>query len=154
MAVASLPEARPRIVVGVDGSPESAAALTWAIEEAVARQATLDVVHTWAVPYAYAPMGVGTVPIDTAVLEREAREVLDATVDAALARAGAQPPVVHRVLVEGPAAATLLRLARGADELVVGTRGRGAVSGLVLGSVSRQCTHHSPCPVVVVPGRA
>ena len=145
------PGPRQRIVVGIDGSDTAAHALDWAVAEAAVRDATLEVVHAWSMPYAYAPMGVGTMPIDAAAYEREGKELLADEVDRALARAAERPPEVHRTLVEGPAAATLLHLAAGADLLVVGTRGRGGVTEMVLGSVSRQCTHHAPCPVVVVP---
>ena len=147
----STPARRQRIVVGIDGSDTAANALDWAMAEAAVRQASLEVVHAWSTPYAYAPMGVGTMPIDPATYERDAKELLADEVDRALERAAVQPPEVHRVLSEGPAAATLLHAAAGADLLVVGTRGRGGVTEMVLGSVSRQCTHHAPCPVVVVP---
>jgi len=64
---------------------------------------------------------------------------------------GADPGVpVERSVVEGPAAQVLLRAAAGADLLVLGSRGRGGFAGLLLGSVSQQCAHHAPCPLVIV----
>lgn len=58
---------------------------------------------------------------------------------------------IERAPMEGPAAQTLIESARGAELLVVGSRGRGGFLGLVLGSVSQQCAQHPPCPVVVLP---
>jgi nucleotide-binding universal stress UspA family protein len=59
-------------------------------------------------------------------------------------------PIVTRV-VQGHPAQVLLDAARGADLLVVGSRGHGTLAGMLLGSVSQHCVQHSPCPVVVVP---
>jgi nucleotide-binding universal stress UspA family protein len=58
---------------------------------------------------------------------------------------------VNLVAVEQPAPVALLNQAKDANLLVVGARGRGGFAGLLLGSVSQQCIHHSPCAVVVVP---
>jgi nucleotide-binding universal stress UspA family protein len=82
-------------------------------------------------------------------LEAAARNLLDACVDEARS---ADPDVdVQGELVEGRPAGALLEAARSADLLVVGSRGRGGFAGLLLGSISAQCVHHAPCPVVVVP---
>ena len=142
-----------RIVVGIDGSPESAAALRWAVEEAKLRHARVEAVHVWN----YIPMTTtadsGLVPMSWT----ESAEMVDATHDAA-ARAAAQEveDVVragHDVtisLVQGDASEALLETAKGADLLVVGNRGRGALKELLLGSTSGRVADHAPCPVVIV----
>ena len=134
-----------RIVVGVDGSDGSLAALRWAVEEARLRDAGVEAIHAWHFPYieglaAYA---------NEHELEQAARRVLDD----ALAALGGLPGEmqVEGALVHGTAASALLACADGADLLVVGSRGHGGFMGLLLGSVSQQCVQHSPCPVVVVP---
>ncbi|MEW6470874.1 MAG: universal stress protein [Actinomycetota bacterium] len=135
------------IVVGVDGSPEAAAALRWALGEARLRHATLEAVHAWLFPV------VGDVPgaaVDSLAraLERAADGLLNQVVDDV---AGTDPGVkLERRVVEGAAAAVLIDAAAGADLLVVGSRGRGGFAGLLLGSVAQQCLHHAPCPVVLV----
>lgn len=136
-----------RIVVGVDDSPQAAAALRWALDEARLRHATLEVVHTWLFPVIGDVAGAAA---DTLVrdLERAARQLLDHVVDGV---AGSDPGVkVERRVVEGGAAMVLIDAAVDAELLVVGSRGRGGFAGLLLGSVAQQCLHHAPCPVVVV----
>lgn len=135
-----------RIVVGVDGSPASQAALRWAAGEADLRGCELDVVHAWS-PIVFAPV-TGMVPTPTLApedLEREAIELLRH----ALADAGS-PRSARAVTASGGVVEVLLSHAKGADLLVVGSRGRGGFTGLLLGSVSQQVAHHAPCPVVIV----
>jgi nucleotide-binding universal stress UspA family protein len=135
-----------RIVVGVDGSDGAAAALRWAVEEAELRQAALDAVTAWHIPYAAGSPAIGLV-IDPEEERAYAAEQLEEVIGTL----GARPRVqVNRVVVEGGAARALIEAASGADLLVVGSRGRGGFKGLLLGSVSQQCIHHAPCPVVVV----
>ena len=148
-----------KIVLGVDGSPGAAQALEWAVAEAGFRKAALHVVHAWMVPLIDAmpeawAIGAPTIgPTDEEVYEHlaaAARKVLDEALD----RAGALDPQLEIVgeLAEMRAAPALIAAAEDAELLVVGSRGRGGFSGLLLGSVSAQCVHHAPCPVVVVPG--
>jgi nucleotide-binding universal stress UspA family protein len=142
----------PIIVVGVDGSPGADAALRWAWDEAQRRHAQLNVVHAWTIPY------VGELGwTSAAVVSQDAlKQAAKATLADSLERV--VPPgshvIVHEVIAEGSAAAVLREQANDADLLVVGSRGRGGFAGLVLGSVSQQCAHHSPCPVVIVPPEA
>jgi nucleotide-binding universal stress UspA family protein len=135
-----------RVVVGVDGSTHAGRALALAVEEAARRGATLVAVTTWPPPSYFPGVGYGTVPPSPAELERHAR----ATLDEALAGLD-EPAAVERVVTEGPAWRALVDAAAGADLLVVGSRGRGGFSGLLLGSTSHAVVTHAPCPVVVVP---
>jgi nucleotide-binding universal stress UspA family protein len=138
-----------RIVVGVDGSDDSVTALRWAFEEAHLRDATVDVIHSWHYPY------VGDHPLFVAygVTHEVLEEAGQAVLDQSIAHAGPPPAGVELQpsLAQGGAATVLLEAATGADLLVVGSRGHGGFAGLLLGSVSQQCAHHAPCPVVIVP---
>ncbi len=137
----------PRVVVGIDGSPGSRTALEWALDEARARQAGLDIVHAWSAPYAMG-YSYGAV-VDMAVYEESARLLLDGAVQASDTHGIAGP--IRKILEPNGASFSLLEAARGADVLVVGTRGVGGFAGMLLGSVSHQVTQHADCPVVVVP---
>jgi nucleotide-binding universal stress UspA family protein len=148
-----------KIVVGIDGSPGAKKALAWAATEARLRGASLHVVHAWMVPLIDAipePWVLGSPqvgPSDEEVyahLAAAAKAVLDEALDEV--RAEHRGLELDGELSEARAAAALIAAAGGADLLVVGSRGRGGFKGLLLGSVSAQCVHHAPCPVVVVPG--
>jgi len=134
-------------VVGVDGSEGSLAALRWALEEARLRGANLDVVHAWQYPYVGELAGMAAYAVDRDELEGAARDVLRGSIE----HAGSTTVRVEPILAYGAAASVLLDAAKGADLLVVGSRGRGGFAGLLLGSVSQQCAHHASCPVVIVP---
>jgi len=120
------------------------AALRWATAEARRRHATLEVVHAWrAVPigdYLFSQPEPGG-------SSRFARKLLDEAVEAE----DTTGVTVERKLVIGSGAYGLLHEAKGADLLVVGSRGRGGFAGLLLGSVSQQVAHHAPCPAVIIP---
>jgi nucleotide-binding universal stress UspA family protein len=139
-----------RIVVGVDGSEESKAALRWAVGEARLRGASVRAVYAWSLPYVAAAPGLVVPQGDVADFRRDGEEMLDALV-AEVGNAGVD---VERVAVEGGPAHVLVEAAEGADLLVVGSRGHGGFAGLLLGSVSQQVAHHAPCPVVIVRGEA
>ena len=142
---AAAPVRGGRVVVGVDGSARSLAALRWAAAEARAREADLDVVHAWRLPMMAAPPAVSVLP-DYSTLKENGRAVLDrALAEPDLAGLRVQPHFAH----DSPARA-LVERAAGAGLVVAGTRGLGRVSGALLGSVSRQLLHHAPCPVVVI----
>jgi nucleotide-binding universal stress UspA family protein len=148
ITVVILPHMGGRIVVGVDGSPESVAALRWAGEEARIRGATLVAVTAWENSQV-AAMGMpgGLVPPDLSPQLKQGAEELQ---QAALREAGIDPGEVEGSVREGGAAGVLLDAARGSDMLVVGSRGHGGFKELMLGSVSQQCAHHAACPVVIV----
>ena len=134
------------VVVGVDGSAPSKQALRWAAQEAIRREARLDVVHAWTVPYTMYPDGFA----DPKPYEAAGAAVLDDAVRS-LSEAGVVPRDVHPLLIDDLPANALLEAAVGGDLLVVGSRGHGGFVGLLLGSVSHRCVTHAPCPVAVVP---
>ncbi|CNF99122.1 UspA domain-containing protein [Mycobacterium tuberculosis] len=133
---------RRGVVVGYDGSGHSEAAVRWAAEEARLRGAPLTVVHAWDAFTAVGPMA-----IPVADLRAAAQEI--ATEGAKLARevTGAD---AHAALGRGGSTTALLEAASDADLVVVGSRGRGGFTGLVLGSTGLELAEHAPCPVVVV----
>jgi nucleotide-binding universal stress UspA family protein len=135
------------IVVGVDGSEPSLKALRWSIMEARIRQCAIRAVYAWFMPRDAAYGLVPAEVFDRERLQREARDHLDGWVARVLDSADVQ---VERQAVEGSAAHVLIEEAEKAELLVVGSRGRGGFTGLLLGSVSQQCAHHAPCPVVIV----
>lgn len=142
------PAAGRVVVVGVDGSEGSSAALAWAAEEARLRGATLRVVHAWHMPtVGYA--GAGYLP--AAAFEGLAGQADSALRSQVAEVLGMHPtvPLEHQI-AEGPAAQVLLDTAKGAEMVVVGSHGRGGFAGLLLGSVSAQVAHHAHCPVVIV----
>ncbi len=139
------------IVVGVDGSEGSKRALEWAAAEARLRQEPLKLVAAWKLPAA-AYGGVGRGGIDMGLLD-EMRKLAVQRLDETCTELSTslEGLDVERSVVEDLAAAALLDAAADADLLVVGTRGHGGFIGLLVGSVSQQCAHHSPCPIVIVP---
>jgi len=133
------------IVVGVDGSKSSSQALAWAAEEARLRGASLMVVRAWNVPaFVYGPFSAPP-PADD--FRKNALARLDEQVEEVLGKSPAVPVV--REVREGPAAEVILEASEGAEMVVVGSRGLGGFSGLLLGSVSAQVAHHARCPVTI-----
>lgn len=138
------PDDRP-VVVGVDGSPGGEAAVAFAYEAASFRHVGLVAVHTWwdliADPV-LAPL------LDMAAIDEDERVVL---AERLAGWAEKYPDVaVERVVTRGRPAHVLLGQAARAQLVVVGSRGRGELAGLVLGSVGNTLMHRSPCPVAVV----
>lgn len=139
------------IVVGIDGSEGAKHALEWAAAEARLRNAPLTVLLAWQFPSGFYA-GAGWSGI-TPELREDLRKLAEHRLEEACAAAGPalDKVEVNRIAVEGLPAHVLIEAAANADLLVVGTRGHGGFVGLLLGSVSQQCTHHSPCPLVIVP---
>ncbi len=139
-----------RIVVGTDGSEPAGRAVEWAAAEAARRGAVLDVVHAWAVAYAVSPVGIPGPAWDAAPSATAAKELVAREVEAHTSAAHLSEAQVRAFALRGSPAAVLLDRATDADLLVVGSRGRSGLRGVLLGSVGHQCIHHSPCPVTVV----
>jgi nucleotide-binding universal stress UspA family protein len=131
-----------RIVVGVDGSPPSQAALGWALAEAAARGGEVVAVFAWQVPFMSFPGA-----FDRDELERAARQFLTETVS----RVAPAPLVpLWPLVAEGDPAASLAEASKGASLLVLGSRSRSRLAGLLRGSVTRRCVKASACPYVLV----
>ncbi len=156
------------IIVGVDGSGSSRAALHWAYRQAARTGANLHVIHVYSVDQAESPAH-GSLAFTTdrdlasQLTEAErrwheqrrerAKEVAEHLVAGLISEVSDElgdAEVTQEVLLGERVAETLVARSRNADLLVVGSRGRGGFRGLLLGSVSQQCTHHADCPVVVV----
>lgn len=134
------------IVIGMDTSAGAAAALQWAVREAEARAWAVTAVLAW--DLLDQPHAPADERFDPRYTEADARDALDAAIDAAVGtEAGLK--IERRVVCDLPARA-LVAAAEGARLLVVGARGLGGFKRLLLGSVSEQCLHHAPCPVAIV----
>ncbi len=136
---------QPVVVVGVDGSPSSNAALRWAAQQARLTGAVLRAVTSWSYPRAYGfELGL---PADYRPDQDAARALKEALAQASDDLDGV---TVREDVVEGPSAIVLTEAAEEADLLVVGSRGHRALSGMILGSVSQYVATHATCPVVIL----
>jgi nucleotide-binding universal stress UspA family protein len=141
----------PGIVVGVDESARAHQALDWALREAAARHTALTVltvIPAVASPWTGNPMAV---PDAAEAIRRATQAAEEAVATSASNVSGLQPgPVSVKVLIGYPAQA-LIDASKDAELVVVGSRGGGGFTALLLGSVSSQVAHHATCPVVIVP---
>ncbi|AQA04682.1 universal stress protein [Mycobacterium sp. MS1601] len=136
------------LVVGVDGSPPSKAAVTWAARTAELHRTALTLVHVvvppnmmaWQEPIAMTGYGEWQ--------QTRAREILDEA--AQLAQQAAPGIQISTESIAGPSISTLIDLSKDAETIVVGCRGLGAIGRALLGSVSRALVHHAHCPVAVI----
>ena len=138
-----------KIVVGVDGSKHSLQALIWACEEAKLARVPLVAVSVGTGPPVATSPPFGSVPWGVSVeLGDDTRSMLQHVVD----DAEAEFPTVDigQYVVAGNAAHELITLSETADEVVVGARGHGGFTGMLIGSVSQHGLAHSACTVVVV----
>lgn len=135
-----------RIVVGVDGSEQSKAALRWARRIAAPLAARIQAVTAWEYPTMYG----GPMYVEDYRPDLDAEKVLGDTLDEVFP--GDRPSDLEAVVRQGPPRQVLLQAAVDADLLVLGSRGHGGVAGLLLGSVSAHCAEHAPCAVLVARG--
>jgi nucleotide-binding universal stress UspA family protein len=149
--------ARARIVVGLDDSSGGRAALRFALLDAARRGADVEVVAAFDPPDRWPAVYGGPTPGDAAWTVAELRQAVWSDtvriadeVEAELVDILAEVPSLTITAAAGPAGDVLLRAAADADLLVVGHRGRGGLTSMLLGSVSLQAVLHAPCPVTVV----
>jgi nucleotide-binding universal stress UspA family protein len=139
------------VVVGIDGSPDSACALRWALREAVTREAKLMVVNAWRFDSRTAPADYRYAAANRTTFREQSEELLRREIQAAIEAVGTTPIRVDSVASDQPPVQALVDRAGVSRLLVVGRRGTGGFAGLRLGSVSQHCLHHSRGVVVVVP---
>ena len=134
------------VVVGADGSVQSVAALKWAVEYAAATGSKVRAVMACHYPTAggAAPLGVAPEAVTDEVRAQMAESLSKVVIE------GAAGLDVEEEIAYGHPAQVLIEQSADADLLVVGSRGRGAFTGMMIGSVSIHCVTHSHCPVVVV----
>ncbi len=132
------------IVVGYDGSDSAGAALRWAVRQAALNGADVEAITAWEWPASFGwagPIPAGYDP------EADARRLLEEAVAEAVSE---HPDVtVHTTVTEGHPAPLLIEASKTASLLVVGSRGHGEFTGMLLGSVSGHCATHAHCPVLV-----
>lgn len=138
----------PSVIVGVDGSKDSAKAIEFAFDQAEALHGRVVAVHAWTSPFLTYADGASMLQFDEDKVREESRLLVAESV----AGAAADHPDVNWTteLVSGSAGQALVRRSETADLLVVGTRGRGGFTGLLLGSVSQTALHHTHCPIAIV----
>ena len=133
-----------RIVVGIDGSPESEAALAWAINEARLHGRGLRVIH------AFRAVVSITGHTDPEFYQKEQGEA-KAAFEQILAKGPSLDGLdVEKVIEPGNPSEVLVEASRGASLLVIGSHGRGRFRGSLVGSVTMHCVYQAHCPVVVI----
>ena len=136
-----------KVVVGVDGSDSSKAALAWGIRQARLTGSSLQAVMTWEYPMTYGwavplPEGMDMAAEGAAELDRVIRETVEQDPGPAIE--------ITKSVIQGHPAPVLIHEAQDAALLVVGSRGHGEFAGMLLGSVSEHLSAHAPCPVLIV----
>jgi nucleotide-binding universal stress UspA family protein len=141
-------DAAKKIVVGVDGSESSKAALRWAVRQAELTGSRIEAVIAWQYPPMIAGFGGGPV----AAIALNFDEIAAKTLSDSIAETvdPATPVRISTLVTQGHAAQILLRESDDASLLVVGSRGHGGFVNALLGSVSQHCAHHAPCPLIIV----
>jgi nucleotide-binding universal stress UspA family protein len=140
-----------KIVVGVDGSPSSRAALRWAVRQAVLTGGTVDAVMAWQIPRILRTSAWAPIYADEATsLQEDARKTLDTVIGDEIKSADSH--LVTARVVNGNPAQVLPEAAASAGLLVLGSRGHGSFANALLGSVGQYCVHHVLCPVLIMRG--
>jgi nucleotide-binding universal stress UspA family protein len=137
------------IYVGIDGSSHSQLALEWAMREAVIRREPLTVIAVHEVPTS-GWGGMIVYPQDSELRERSRKAAQEAVDKAAAQLGGAAPSSVTVQASIGLPSAQLIEVSKDADLLVIGSRGAGGFTRLIVGSTSAQVSQHAHCPVVIV----
>ncbi|WP_170141107.1 universal stress protein [Allonocardiopsis opalescens] len=143
-------ERRGRVVAGVHGGEHDADLLRFAYAESRRRGAELVLLHAWRLPVAVDPMmlAVPSIDMDPEVLTARVREYVEEGMEPFRAEFADVPTEIR--VEQAEASRALVEAAEQADLLVVGSRARGNLRGLVLGSVSQFALRHAPCPVAVL----
>jgi nucleotide-binding universal stress UspA family protein len=148
---AGITKSAPRIVVGIDGSPSSRAALRWAVRQVTFTGGTVDAIITWQIPALIQSSGWAPLyAAESGDYEEAAKKTVEAVISEEVQSADIH--LVRSRVVQGHPAQVLLDAAAGADLLVVGSRGHGAFAEALLGSVGQYCVHHAHCPVLIMRG--
>ena len=142
------------VVVGVDGSPGSIAAIVWAIGEAELRKVNVRAVIAWEYPYAYGGLTTSVLTQESNdELEKNAFAELEAAINAAVGKLTKQEGnavQIESVAIAGNPSSVMERESFTADLVVVGAKGHSSLSKLLLGSTSDYLAKHSGCPMVIV----
>jgi len=136
--------------VGIDGSSHSVRALEWALNEAASRHARLTVLTVHSVAVSGWSGNPILLPGDAEDQEKARQAAEELTLKAASQLGEAKPASITVRAIIGFPAEELIKASGDADLLVVGSRGAGGFTKLIVGSVSSQVVHHATCPVVVV----
>ena len=131
-----------KVVVGIDGSADSDAALRWALAEAEVHDGEVVAVYAWQMPFVSNPAA-----FDRAELEQDGKDFL---VDRVSVVAPKPRVPLTTLVAEGDPAESLVSASRDADLLVIGSRGRSTFLGAYLGGVSLRCVVAARCPVTLV----
>lgn len=136
-----------QIVVGIDGSESSTNALRWAARLAPSINATIHAVVAWEYPIVF---GLDGGMPGSWKPDETAKEILNNALDTVFGKE--RPAGLKGSISQGHPTFVLLDASENAEMLIVGSRGRGGFTGLLLGSVSSTCAEHAKCPVLVVHG--
>ena len=137
---------RDYIVVGVDGTPGSLDALAWASNEAKIRGAKLLAIRVW-----HFPVTASGVLFEDSIASMQSGEEEELKLDIFDVLGDSPEVEVETLVVSGATSKTLFSAAKGAQLLVIGSKGHRGFTNAVVGSVSSQVAHYAQCPVVIVP---